>query len=71
MSHHVVCVCPLELFDYILQLAAMALCAEEPLETALALLHDVRNIAFDSLHVSRWAQYTSTTGVALLADAPR
>ena len=71
MSHHVVRVCPLKLFDDVLQLAAMALCAEEALESALALLQNASKIALDSLHMSRPAEYALMTGDITVADIPR
>ena len=55
MSYHVVHICSLKLFDYILQFTMMALRAEEALETALTLLQDALEILFDPLHVSRRA----------------
>ena len=52
MSHHVGRVCSFELFDDVLHLATMALCAEEALETALALLQDAGKISFDYFHIA-------------------
>ena len=50
--NHVVCVCPLELFDDVLQLATMALCAEESPEAALALLDDAFKVVLQCGYVT-------------------
>ena len=71
MSHHVVRVCPLELFDDVLQLASMALCAEEPLETALALLQDAFEILFYPFHITGRRQCTYMGGTTILLHIPR